>query len=82
MRFCLNCFLNATLTSSFLPIPVDAFDQTMDYSTQIFSLGVLLSSLLVFNQVRGTGCMFVCVLILLIQFHSFHTYGTGSFQQI
>ena len=52
----------------------------MDYSTQIFSLGVLLSSLLVFNQVRGTGCMFVCVLILLIQFHSFHTYGTGSFQ--
>lgn len=32
-------------------IAVDAFDQTMDYSTQIFSLGVLLSSLLVFNQV-------------------------------
>ena len=30
---------------------IDAFDQTMDYSTQIFSLGVLLSSLLVFNQV-------------------------------
>lgn len=25
--------------------------QTADYSTQIFSLGVLLSSLLVFNQV-------------------------------
>lgn len=34
---------------------VDAFDQTMDYSTQIFSLGVLLSSLLVFNQVRPHG---------------------------
>jgi hypothetical protein len=30
----------------------DAFDQTKDYSTQIFSLGLLLSSMLVFNQVR------------------------------
>lgn len=30
---------------------IDAFDQTADYSTQIFSLGVLLSSLLVFNQI-------------------------------
>ncbi len=27
--------------------------QTLDYSTQIFSLGVLLSSLLVFNQMGG-----------------------------
>lgn len=34
---------------------IDAFDQTADYSTQIFSLGVLLSSLLVFNQVREGG---------------------------
>jgi len=32
---------------------IDAFDQTLDYSTQIFSLGVLLSSLLVFNQMGG-----------------------------
>ncbi|KAG1678206.1 hypothetical protein FOA52_016143 [Chlamydomonas sp. UWO 241] len=32
---------------------IDAFDQTMDYSTQIFSLGVLLSSLLIFNQMGG-----------------------------
>eukprot|EP00955_Chlamydomonas_euryale_P067252 359793-Chlamydomonas_euryale.AAC.24 len=32
---------------------VDAFDQTMDYSTQVFSLGVLLSSCLIFNQMGG-----------------------------
>jgi hypothetical protein len=31
---------------------IDAFDQTLDYSTQVFSLGVLLSSLLIFNQVQ------------------------------
>ena len=27
--------------------------QTLDYSTQVFSLGVLLSSLLVYNQMGG-----------------------------
>lgn len=34
---------------------IDAFDQTLDYSTQVFSLGVLLSSLLIFNQVGSGG---------------------------
>jgi len=29
---------------------IDAFDQTLDYSTQVFSLGVLLSSMLIYNQ--------------------------------
>ena len=32
---------------------VDAWDQTGQYSTQIFSLAVLLSSLFVFNQMGG-----------------------------
>ena len=31
----------------------DAFDQTAQYSTQIFSLAVLLSSLFVYNQMGG-----------------------------
>ena len=31
---------------------IEAYDQTATYSTQIFSLAVLLSSLFVFNQVR------------------------------
>mmetsp|Transcript_21853 Transcript_21853/g.38999 ORF Transcript_21853/g.38999 Transcript_21853/m.38999 type:complete len:248 (+) Transcript_21853:76-819(+) len=32
---------------------IDAFDQTMDYSTHIFSLGVLLASVLIYNQLGG-----------------------------
>ena len=38
------------------PIPLPACHpalQTLDYSTQVFSLGVLLSSLLVYNQMGG-----------------------------
>ncbi|KAG1666992.1 hypothetical protein FOA52_014304 [Chlamydomonas sp. UWO 241] len=31
----------------------DAYDQTADYSTQVFSLAVLLSSLLIYNQMGG-----------------------------
>ena len=32
---------------------IDAYDQTGQYSTQIFSLAVLLSSLFVYNQMGG-----------------------------
>lgn len=32
---------------------IDAYDQTAQYSTQIFSLAVLLSSLFVYNQMGG-----------------------------
>jgi hypothetical protein len=32
---------------------IDAYDQTGQYSTQIFSLAVLLSSLFVYNQVQS-----------------------------
>lgn len=44
----------------------DAYDQTAQYSTQIFSLAVLLSSLFVYNQVGrklarlGWGCFTRC----------------------
>jgi hypothetical protein len=34
---------------------IDAFDQTADYSTQIFALGLLMSGLLIYNQVGPTG---------------------------
>ncbi len=42
----------AAVASAAASATVDAFDQTKDYSTHVFSLGVLLSSLLIFNQVR------------------------------
>ena len=48
-------------------LPVDAFDQTMDYSTQIFSLGVLLSSLLVFNQVGRVRAVHLLIHSLILE---------------
>ena len=34
---------------------IDAFDQTADYSTQVFALGLLMSGLLIYNQVLRAG---------------------------
>eukprot|EP00798_Chlamydomonas_sp_ICE-L_P005052 gene5052-34843_t len=63
---------------------IDAFDQTMDYSTQIFSLGVLLSSLLVFNQMGSIDessidkLSSVCEFAKLIRAKSSEGGGTGA----
>lgn len=42
---------------------IDAYDQTLDYSTQVFSLGVLLSSLLIYNQVDDWKNSHLCAIL-------------------